>query len=380
MPSPFITFISKYLGAICLCVITVILFAGLWLKDFHSENDVAFLPDGKGIRFSRRGIIYSKDMLAKRNAKHETGSLSIEMVIESDKEWEKSVPVILAIDDGQSCERLIIVQWKSTLIVRSRLRNSCQYDRTRQIGIGNALPKGKSRFISIASDKKGTAVYIDGQLKEWRRDVSLLGPDENISGQLVIGNSTNGYHPWTGIVSTLAIYDQALSSEEVQQHYEAWSDNGSLSNEIGQLPTALYLFNDRTGPIVGDHSGLGNDLVIPDRFTPLRHRMLVMPWEDFRANQSYAMDVAINILGFIPFGFFVSWYLSERGITLTRIVIIAMVLGIGTSLFIEIIQAFLPARSSQFMDVLSNSGGTVLGIYLWRRYVFPLLSTMGFRL
>jgi hypothetical protein len=124
MPSPFTTIVSKYLGAICLCVITVILITGLWPKDLRSENDVAFLPDGKGIRFSRRGIIYTKDMLMKRHAQHETGSLSIEMAIESDKEWNKSVPVILAIDDSQSCERLKIVQWKSTLIVQSRLRNS----------------------------------------------------------------------------------------------------------------------------------------------------------------------------------------------------------------------------------------------------------------
>lgn len=372
MQSPFITINSKYLGAISLCVITVILFAGLWPRDFNTRNDVAFLPDGKGIHFSRRGIIYTKDMLAKRHAQSEPGSLSIEMAIQADMEWNNSVPVILAINDGQSCERFIIGQWKSSLIIRSIRTNSCRYDRLREIGLQDALLKGTSRFITITSGARGTAVYVDGKLKVWRKESSLLHSDDILSGQLVLGNSAVGKYPWTGTLYALAIYDQVLVSGEVVQHYKVWRDNGSLSTEIGPLPIAHYLFNERTGPIVRDHSGLGNDLVIPDNFTPLRRRMLAMPWEDFRANRRYAMDIAINILGFIPFGFFISWYLSKRGNARVCVVIIVLVLGIGTSLFIEIIQAYLPARSSQLMDVLSNSCGTVLGIYLWRRYIFPL--------
>ncbi|MCC6544757.1 MAG: VanZ family protein [Nitrospirae bacterium] len=379
MSSPFIIIVRKYLGVICLCVITVILFAGLWPKNFHSENDVAFLPDGKGIRYSRRGIIYTKNMLMRRYAQHQPSSLSIEMVIESDKEWNKSVPVILAIDDGQPCERLIIAQWKSTLIIQNRLRNSCQYDHTSQIGIGDTLLIGRSRFIAIASDKRGTAVYIDGQLKEWRRDVSLLGPNKNAFGQLVIGNSADGKRPWTGIVSTLAIYDQALSPEEVQQHYDTWSNDGSISSTIRTLPMALYRFDQQAGSVVRDHSGLGNDLDIPEHFTPLRRRMLVIPWNDFRVNRSYAIDVVINILGFIPFGFFITWYLSEKSVTRVRIVVITMILGIGTSFFIEIIQSYLPARSSQLMDVIGNSGGTMLGITLWKIYFSTLLSARDFQ-
>ena len=123
-----------------------------------------------------------------------------------------------------------------------------------------------------------------------------------------------------------------------------------------------------------------NDLVIPEYFTPLKRRMLGTPKEDFRANRRYAMDIAINILGFIPFGFFISWYFSKRSMSFYRIVIITMVLGIGTSLFIEIIQAYLPARSSQITDVLCNSGGTFLGMYLWKRYIPPRLSERGFQL
>ncbi len=380
MPSPLTTNFSKHLGAICLCVITIILFAGLWPINFHSGNDAAFLPEGKGIRFSRRGIIYTKDMLVQRHMPSEPGALSIEMAIQADMVWNRSIPILLAITDGQSCEPLTIGHWKSSLIIRSTRTDSCQYDLSREIGVQDALVKGKTRLISITSGAGGTAIYIDGKLKTWRKDVSLLPPDEMLSGQLVLGNSAVGKHSWTGKLYALALYDEVLIPEEVVQHYDAWRDNESISAEISPLPIAYYLFNERTGLIVRDHSGMENDLVIPEYFTPLKRRMLGTPKEDFRANRRYAMDIAINILGFIPFGFFISWYFSKRSMSFYRIVIITMVLGIGTSLFIEIIQAYLPARSSQITDVLCNSGGTFLGMYLWKRYIPPRLSERGFQL
>ncbi len=180
MTSPFTT-IWKYPGVICLFIITIILIVGLWPLNFNAGNDVAFLSDGEGIHFSKKGIIYTKDMLVKRHAQSEPGSLSIEMAIQADKEWNNSVPVILAIDDGQSCERFIIGQWKSSLIIRSIRTAACQYDRLREIGIQDALLKGTSRFISITSGARGTAVYVDGKLKAWRKYELLPGAEEHES-------------------------------------------------------------------------------------------------------------------------------------------------------------------------------------------------------
>jgi len=81
------------------------------------------------------------------------------------------------------------------------------------------------------------------------------------------------------------------------------------------------------------------------------------------------MNGAINILGFVPVGFTIAWYLSERGIKRLRVVVIVLILGTGTSLFIEIIQAYLPERSSQLIDVITNSSGTAIGVCLWYRYI-----------
>ena len=362
----------NHLGIICLSIIAVILFAGLWPRDFQSGNDVALIPDGNGIRFSNRGILYTKPLPANRRAQSVQGALTIVMAVQSDEEAKRDIPVILAFADGLPCERLYMGQWKSNLIIRSRRTDSCRYDRSREIGVQDVLLKGTLRFIAISSSVRGTSVYVDGKLRSWRKGLSLLGPDEMLSGRLVLGNSADGKHPWTGTVSTLAAYDYSLSSEEVRQHYEAWRDSKTLSTRANSLPIMYYRFDERAGSIAKDHSGLGNDLIIPDRFTPLQRRMLVQPWNDFRANRSYALDIAINILGFVPFGFYISWYLRERGISRLRVIIIVMALGTGTTLFIELLQAYLPARSSQLTDVLTNTCGTAVGIYLWSRYVHSL--------
>jgi hypothetical protein len=361
----------RHLGIICLCIIAIILFAGLWPRTFQTSNDVSFLPDGKGVRFSGRGIVYTQPLKSNQRQQLDSmnGSLTLEMAIQPGKEWGRSLPIFFAVDDGQPCERLLISQWKKHLIIRSR-RNACvQPEDYAEIDLDNSLPKGKAQFITIASGNKGTALYLNGTMVKRSSNFSLLRPGEALSGRLILGNSSTGNHSWQGTVSTLAVHDQVLSSDEILRNYGAWRESKTLSPAGNSSLITYYRFNERTGPIIKDHSGQGNDLIIPEQFTPLQHRMLTPPWQDFQATMRYARDVAINILGFIPFGFYIAWYLSERGITSLKVVIIVLVLGIGTSLFIEIVQAFLPERTSQVIDVITNSSGTAIGVYLWYGYI-----------
>jgi len=361
----------RHLGIICFCVITIILFAGLWPREFHFKNQVALLSDGKGVRFSGRGILYSQPIAVNLHQPDEStrGELTIEMAVQPEKEWGRSIPVIFAVDDGHPCERMLIGQWKKHLIIKSR-RNACfQSGDYAEFDLDNSLPRGKSQFITIASGNKGTALYLNGTMIKKNKNYSLLKPGEALSGRLILGNASSGNRPWQGTVSKLAIYDQTLSSGEVLRHYEAWRDNREPPPQGNSLPMIDYRFDEKAGSVIRDHSGQGNDLIIPERFAPLHRQMLTPPWEDFQASGAYARDVAINVLGFIPFGFYIAWYLSERGIKRLSVVIMVLVLGTGTSLFIEIVQAYLPERSSQLIDVITNTGGTALGAFLWRRYL-----------
>jgi VanZ family protein len=366
---------QRNLGLICLGIIIVILIAGLWPRNFRLDNQAALMPDGKGLRFFGRGIVYSKTLSVNREAGPEPGSLSIEIAVQGDKEWRYSLPIILAFDDGQICERLIIGQWQSSIIVRSRQWSSCQEEPSKEIEAEEVLLPGKSRFIGISSSREGTAVYVDGQLKVQRKNLSILNPDEIITGRLVLGNSAAGKYAWTGTVNGLSLYDKELSPEESLRHYEAWRDSSEFSPGNEPALFARYLFNEQNGPVVKDHSGLGNDLLIPTRFTPLKRLLLTPPWEDFKADLKNLIDIAINVVGFMPFGFFISWYLSERGLKRRNVLFYVILLGLGTSLFIECMQAYLPARTSQLSDVITNTSGTAIGIFLWSRFIHRLLHS-----
>ncbi len=362
----------RQLGIICLCIIAVILFSGLWPHTLDLRNQAALLPDGKGLLLSGRGILYSPPLLLNGETAAEPGALSIEISLQPDREWRRSLPVILALDDGMQCARMTVGQWQSSLIIRSRRGTSCQYDRSREIGVRDVLLPGTSRFISISSGHDGTAVYADGQLKAWIKHISLLGTDEPLAGRLVLGNSAKGKHAWTGTISALSLYNRSLSPEESLHHYEAWRDFGNASSDNASLPIASYLFNEQAGQIVKDHSEQGNDLLIPERFAPLRRYLLTPPWIDFQPESKYFRDIAINVAGFIPFGFFVSWYFSAVGAKPKTILFAVIVLGAGTSLFIEIVQSYLPARTSQLSDLIANTSGTAVGLFLWSNVIRPL--------
>jgi glycopeptide antibiotics resistance protein len=127
---------------------------------------------------------------------------------------------------------------------------------------------------------------------------------------------------------------------------------------------AQYLFNERSGTLANDQVG-SHHLVIPARFEVLKKTTLRLPWEDFRFNRSYLMDVMTNILGFIPFGFLFSAYLRIKKIrSIFQLVIIAILIGGSLSLFIELIQVYLPSRSSQLTDVIMNMLGATIGVVL----------------
>jgi len=75
--------------------------------------------------------------------------------------------------------------------------------------------------------------------------------------------------------------------------------------------------------------------------------------------------VLINIAGFVPFGFLVCAYFSlARRIRTPALVTI--LLGFTVSFTIESLQAFLPTRDSGTTDLITNTLGTCIGVWLYR--------------
>jgi hypothetical protein len=322
--------------------------------NFYPENEVEWLPNKNGIRFYGRGIVYSPEIFnAKKQNLFQNNSISIELWLQPKTEPDKYTPQIFSFYDSKGVDFIILRQWKSHLeIIHSQLIGTDNIARSKRIGLGNALPSGIPEFITISSDKEGTAIYINGKLAKYYHNYKLIDDNMKIFGQLVLGNSPTGEQPWDGNIFGLAIYNRSLKEKEVFQNYQNWLKNGSPTVTENEGLTALYLFDERHGNLIHNKVGAQHHLLIPETFQILKKSILVMPWKDFRLNLSYLTDILVNIIGFVPFGFvFPAFLFRATSLTRNRIYIITVLLGSGISLVIELFQVYLVTRSSQMDSV-----------------------------
>lgn len=88
-------------------------------------------------------------------------------------------------------------------------------------------------------------------------------------------------------------------------------------------------------------------------------------------------DFSVNVLAYLPLGFFLAMMLSSRFSALPGL-LLAVLLGALLSLLMEYAQMYLPARVSSNSDLLSNSTGALcgalLGSYLARHAAYVRLQ------
>ena len=227
--------------------------------------------------------------------------------------------------------------------------------------VGDILSKGRSVFITITSGAQGTWAYVDGVAIKMSRRFRFSSA--SFDGRLVIGTSPFADDCWAGQLRGLAFHQREFTPAEVLQRYRQWTQSGHGEVLLDGGTVALYHFDERSGSAVHDHGRSQIDLAIPPQFTLLRPILLEPLRQAFRGNWGFWQDVLVNIVGFVPFGFFVTAYLSEMRKPWAAFVTILM--GAMISLSIEVLQMYLPTRSSQTIDVMMNSLGTLLGVLLF---------------
>lgn len=362
---------NTFLGFICLVICAGILLVGLWPFNFWPENKVRWLKDQNGIHFYGRSIIYSEKEINKSLSLQPPStpfkSITIEILVQPDREAFPYPPSILSLHDTKTFEAIFLEQWQSNLGIQSKILDPNKRWISKNIGLKNVLQKGRKRLISITSDDKETSLFVDGNLARVYPYFSLLSSNNKTMScdLLLLGNSSTGKQYWIGTLFGLAIYDRALTHEQVAQHFQIWSkgEESFFMNEKDLV--AFYPFNERSGNRVYDRIG-EHHLFIPSRFEVLQKTILTPPWKDFKLNHSYLKDILTNILGFIPLGFFFSAYLWVRkSRSIYQLLFLSVLFAGSTSLAIELFQVYLPTRSSQLIDVITNILGTVIGVILF---------------
>jgi VanZ like family/Concanavalin A-like lectin/glucanases superfamily len=359
------------LRAICAFVLFGILCAGLW--PFHApRNEVRWLSGGSRLLLGKYGSLVSAGSFHV-NAHRAQSPCSLEIWLEPRR--------------VESSGTILAFYWPESRVVPFALRQSLgdlelQYPtqgqpnpaRKAKIYVDHALSHRKPVLITISSNEAGITVYADGAFVKRAAGFKLSSQD--LTGQLIVGNSPVTTDNWSGQVRGLGVYDRELTAEQVSQHYVNWMKSEQLKL-ADRGARALYFFNEGNGNTVHNQVDAATDLVIPERFFVLHEQFLERPWDEYRRDWNYWKDVGINVAGFIPLGFFFYAYLSlvrraEHPAALT------IALGFAASLTIEVSQAFLPTRDSGMTDLITNTLGTALGVMAFRlQAVQRLLASAG---
>jgi hypothetical protein len=365
---------TKFIGAVFFAICLIMLAAAFWPFDFKPVNKVSWLSDRNGVNFYGQAIILSPPLWDNpQNSLFQNKSITIELLLRPSSEHsDVGIGHILSLYDGYDPDVLFLGQWRNHLVIWSRLQivqNRFQKPVKRrdfsEIGLSKALPKDTDQFLTLTSGIGGTSIYINGKLARAYPNYNVLSQFAGSPCQLVLGNSPNGSGYWTGYLSGLAIYDQALTASQVSESYQEWTDKGFPSTPKDHGSVALYHFNERKGAIVYNHMINGSHLSMPEVFQPLRRSILSAPWVPFNWDRSSLQDISINIVGFVPFGFFLAAFLFRmKQFRISILFPVTILVGFGFSLAIELIQVYLPSRDSSLTDVICNTIGTIAGLIL----------------
>ncbi|MEM7592212.1 MAG: VanZ family protein [Cyanobacteria bacterium P01_A01_bin.83] len=103
----------------------------------------------------------------------------------------------------------------------------------------------------------------------------------------------------------------------------------------------------------------------PFKFIERDHLYLMMMLKGFFRPNSDIYDVIANILLFLPFGFGFGKIFQQRFSSNLVLLTISLLLSTTVSLIVETLQIYLPTRTPNFIDLLSNILGGVLGTVIW---------------
>jgi hypothetical protein len=347
---------SRLLGLICACVLLGILVAGLW--PFHTpRNAVSWLSKGNGLLFGKHGSIVSASPFNARPAQGDN-SFSLQMWLKPSRTDSGAGGMIVAF---YSPERQVtpfaLRQWRRGLVL-VREGQGISGRRT-EIYLGDVLSGQKPVLVTITSGEAGTASYTDGRLVKRIANVAISNQD--LTGEFVIGNSPTTAYSWSGQLKELAIYNRELSATEVSQSSMDWTKGSDLDSARHEDVVARYLFDEGNGNVVRNQVDSTTNLLIPERFFVLHPQFLERPWDEYRPGWRYWKNIAVNVVGFIPLGFFFYAYLSQVR-QAKHPVALTIALGFAVSLTIEVLQAFLPTRDSGMTDLITNTFGTAVGV------------------
>ena len=360
----------RYLSAYVLILFVI----GLWPFNFTEKNNAVISSTG-GLEIARHGTAYTALPAGKLQ---DLKQFAILVDLTTTSDGLDSLGKIFGYLISQEAENFFLAQWKDGMELRVRTERNAG---GMIFGADGVLKKEERAACLIVYDGLKMHIYKNGKLIRRDNRGPLSFSNWSREYPLVLGTDANGRSQWKGVLYEAAIYDRALTSDEVMRLSSPSSLSGlsghaaerqerrsrqpitdsrqqqaSGKGEIATQPSAAR--NDSKGmgssspsprprstssrhrsPLKGEgFKEAGNiigplihyvfrpentyeteirgkkalgvrdlgkgepaDLVIPEHFAP--YQRVYLGWDpDWMKRSSDWLDVAVNILGFVPFG------------------------------------------------------------------------------
>jgi hypothetical protein len=404
--------IQSHIRLLLLCYLLLIFVVGLWPFTFHQINNAALTPDN-GLRFERPGTAYTSMPPGKLR---DLTAFTIAIRLATDSSGLSSFEKIVSYAVTQQDANFILGQWKDGLGIHLRADGISQ-----EIRFYADEVLRKDAWIGCVISYNGNTLHLfeNGTIRK-KRDVGALRFTAwEDSYPIVMGTDGQGNSQWRGAIYEIAVYDRALAPEEVQGckgpadamvAADPWSGghegntieadgrqpaSGHRKSETAEetrplihyvfVPENTYAKEFRGGKALAVRDlgrGAAADLVIPEYFMPYQRSYLKNDWIKYSLNW---LDVAVNILGFLPLGVLLMRSLTGRGLNAVMALCMAVAGGSVVSFGVEYLQAFLPSRDSSLGDLIMNCAGTLIGsigywgIWKWGIRKKPKKICLGLR-
>jgi glycopeptide antibiotics resistance protein len=350
-----------------LSIVFILLLAGILCITFYPfkfcpSNGVEWLPEQQGLYFNGQGIAYTEAVFT-ANDFLPAKCVSVELWLKERADSENWGPrEIFSFFDGEPSPSLMIGEWNNQLFLYSRLEKNEKEKWYQLFKPNKQLQRGRTHCVTVTFDKSAKAIYIDGKLIDKKKTVLLENYHGGFQGRILLGNSPYAAHGWMGEIRGVAVYNRTLDFLEVSRHNDMISKNGMHALRETPGLKVLYAFAEGSGNRAYNILGGPLWIYLPQQCIAFKETFFHRPDFNVRIGLGWFADFMLNIILFMPLGFFAATILCRllNGSHALVFFIVPITCGLIT-LCIETAQLFIPGRFSSIIDVISNVAGAGIG-------------------
>lgn len=352
---------TRWLILTTLALLLAVLFFGLHPRGFDFTNHAAFLPECSGIRFEKYSVAHTAYSMDWRRLAEEgePGAFSLCLAFTPADGAPEGFAFIAVVHGGRDGQQLLIGQWRSWVIVM----NGDDYDhrrKTPRISFDSTGVGAEEILLCVTSGPAGTRLFVNGEPVRDRPDMRLDMPPAE--ARLVLGNSVYGTNPWQGDIFGLWGFHRDSAKNDIRKQTWGWKQVRGVAPDSACAPSLVFRLDGKTAE--NDVNADDSDRVVhlKSGIPVLSPRFLSFSLSGVDADPDFIFDAVVNLLGFIPLAMALA--LSIRhigGIRAGTAGWIAAGVCCGLSLGIELLQAWMPTRSSSGIDLLLNTLGGIAG-------------------